>query len=434
MKKVCVVGLGYIGLPTALIAAQHGLEVIGYDINAERIEGINNNSPLIDEPELKEILATVNSEHTFYATTQAQPADYFIITVPTPCTSEKKADLSYVHHAIKTILPLINKGNVIILESTIPVGTSTRIAQQIEEDTGMTCGVDFYFAHCPERVLPGKIFYELIHNERIIGGVTQSCVEQARSFYTYFVQAPMHAADAATAEMVKLVENSSRDVAIAFAHQVAQMAEQQGIEPRRVIELANKHPRVNILNPSCGVGGHCIALDPWFLIETFPEETELLRTARAINDHRPQIIMTKILQAVEVWEQKHGTHPEILLLGATYKPDVDDLRESPALYIAQELTKKIPTTLVCEPHVTDNLLSEKFQLSPTDLTTSIASADIVVGLVKHTIFTTINTTQLADKNVYDFCGIWYQQHPEKKVEVSQMQSNNQHTTAREFVS
>lgn len=433
MKKVCVVGLGYIGLPTALVAAQHNLQVVGYDIDHRRVEGINNNMPLIDEPELKQVLAAVNMLDTFYATTTPEAADFFIIAVPTPCTDDKKADLSYVHHAVATILPYLTYGNTIILESTIPVGTTVRLAREVEAATGMLCGTDFYFAHCPERVLPGKIFHELLHNERIIGGVTEQCAQKARSFYAYFVQAEMHNTDANTAEMVKLVENSSRDVAIAFAHQVAQMAEKQGIEPRTVIEFANKHPRVSILTPSCGVGGHCIALDPWFLIETFPEETALLQTARAVNDARPEAIITKITAAALKWKEHHKKDPCIVLLGATYKPNVDDLRESPALHIAHALTKTFSTTYVCEPHVSDDTLIHTYHVNAISKHAGIVQGDIIVGLVKHATFGSIQPTDLAGKEVYDFCGIWYngQKH---HYHATPVQTASNHSITEELMS
>lgn len=297
MKKVCIMGLGYIGLPTAIVAAEHGFEVVGFDIDAQRVERINNYDPVIDEPEVYERLKPLVTSQQFYATTTLEASDCFIIAVPTPFKEEKKADLSYVYQATRALVPILKKGDVVILESTIPVGTTDYCAQLLQQETGMVAGTDFFVAHCPERVLPGKIFYELIYNARIIGGINQESMNQAKQFYKQFVKGSLYLTNATAAEMVKLVENSSRDVAIAFANQIASMAYSIGLDPFEIIELANKHPRVKLLNPSCGVGGHCIAVDPWFLVETFPKESELLKTARMINDAKPH----QVISCVHSW-------------------------------------------------------------------------------------------------------------------------------------
>jgi UDP-N-acetyl-D-mannosaminuronic acid dehydrogenase len=404
MNTICIIGLGYIGLPTAILAAESGTSIIiGFDINEQRVAQINNKIAPIDEPYLLERLIRVIDTNTLYASTIIQSADYYIIAVPTPCTPEKKADLSFVWNAAAQIAKTIKPGSTVILESTVPVGTTKRLAEYICEKSGIPIE-ELFFAHCPERVLPGKIFHELITNDRVIGGINIASIDKAVEFYKTFVTGAFHTTSCEIAEMVKLVENSFRDVNIAFAHQVASMASNIGVDGRTIIELANKHPRVNILQPSCGVGGHCIALDPWFLVETFPEETLLLQSARTINDIRPHEVLKKIRSAVEQWNHIKGRKPIVLLLGLTYKPDVDDMRESPALYVAQHLSQNQDCDIsVCEPHVSQ----EELHFTQTSLEDGVEKADIVVALVKHAIFTTINTQDYRDKVFIDVCGLFY---------------------------
>lgn len=411
MKKICIMGLGYIGLPTAIVAAEHGFEVVGYDVDAQRIKRINNVDPVIDEPESYERLKPLIESKKLYATTIIQNADCFVIAVPTPFKEEKKADLSYVFHATKAIIPVLKKGDVVIIESTIPVGTTDQCAQLLEQETGMKAGVDFFVAHCPERVLPGKIFYELVYNARIIGGINQASMNQAKLFYKKFVQGSLYLTNATAAEMVKLVENSSRDVAIAFANQIASMAYSIGLDPFEIIELANKHPRVKLLNPGCGVGGHCIAVDPWFLIETFPEQSKLLLAARKINDEKPHQVIESISLWIEDFKKNNNRSPNVLALGLAFKADVNDLRESPALEIAQNLAQREDITLlVCEPHVESSLVESLIHKPNVSLKDGVNAADIIVCLVHHSHFKQLDRTKLQSKKILDFCGLFYQPH------------------------
>lgn len=411
MKKICIMGLGYIGLPTAVVAAEHGFDVIGYDIDAQRVARINNFDPVIDEPEIYERLKPLVESKKLQATTVIEDADCFIIAVPTPFKEEKKADLSYVFHATKAVIPVLKKGDVIIIESTIPVGTTEQCAQLLEQETGMKAGKDFFVAHCPERVLPGKIFFELVYNARIIGGINQESMNQAKLFYKKFVKGSLYLTNATAAEMVKLVENSSRDVAIAFANQVASMAYSIGLDPFEIIELANKHPRVKLLNPSCGVGGHCIAVDPWFLIETFPEQSQLLHAARKINDEKPHQVIACVSSWIEEFKKKTGKNPTVLALGLTFKADVNDLRESPALEIAHVLAQKNDISLLlCEPHVETTLVQSLINKPHVSLQDGIEAADIIVCLVHHTHFKGIDRNTLGSKKILDFCGLFYHPH------------------------
>jgi UDP-N-acetylglucosamine 2-epimerase (non-hydrolysing) len=410
MKKVCMLGLGYIGLPTAIILADAGFQVVGFDIDEVRIARLCSGDPVIQEPEIAQRLKQALASGNFIPTTHMSEADYFIIAVPTPFKEEKKADLSHVFDAAHRVALVLKRGDVVIIESTIPVGTSQNIAHYLESKTGLQAGIDFYVAHCPERVLPGNIFHELKANARIIGGINQESVEQAKLLYKTFVTGDLYLTDAATAEMVKLVENSSRDVQIAFAHQVASMAQAIGLDPYEVIELANKHPRVKILNPSCGVGGHCIAVDPWFLVEGFPQHTKLLKAARHVNDHKPYEVVGMIKRAIRRWREQHEGVCNVLLLGATYKADVDDLRESPALHIAKIFSRwNNLNCMVVEPHVNQQHLMDMLgSTCVTSLEKGLEQADIVVFLVAHKQFKVLNKSLLLNKQVLDFCGILHE--------------------------
>ena len=310
MKQVVIVGLGYIGLPTSILSAQSGYEVLGFDIDENKVLKIQNGDPTIVEPEINGRLLNVLKQKTFKAASKLQQADCFVIAVPTPFKEEKVADLSHVFDAAKSVANVLRKGNLVILESTIPVGTTQKVASFLEKESGFKTGVDFFVAYCPERVLPGKIFQELVSNDRVIGGINQNSAKLAKDFYSAFVEGELYLTDDKTAEMVKLVENSSRDVQIAFANDVASMAKNVGIDPYKLIELTNKHPRVNVLKPGCGVGGHCIAVDPWFLIESFPQETKLLQTARFINDARPNEIVGQVLIESKKFKKK-GRKPKV---------------------------------------------------------------------------------------------------------------------------
>ena len=411
-KKVCVVGLGYIGLPTAIVAAQAGLRVVGIDVNEEAVACINRCCPIIQEPEIVQKLKTVLNTEYFYATTMYEPADFFIIAVPTPFTADKKADLSYVFAAATSIAGVLKAGDTIILESTVPVGTTKILGQFLSSKTGLSLGKDFFVAHCPERVLPGNIFHELKVNDRIIGGVDRGSTQHVAEFYKYFVSGDLYLTTAETAEMAKLIENSYRDVNIAFAHQVASMAQVAGIDPYELIDLANKHPRVNILRPTSGVGGHCLAVDPYFLVETFPAQTTLLKEARAVNERRPLEVIAAIEQKVAKWKESHATKTcRVLLLGATYKADVDDVRESPALQIARTLIKKNEMeVLVCEPNVAKQALGPDVARHAVSLQEGVEAADIIVCLVAHTPFKSLDKKLIAHKKFIDFCGLLHTPH------------------------
>ena len=427
MKKVCVLGLGYIGLPTSIVLAENGFDVTGFDIDETKVAHINNGDPVIEEPEIYEKLQIVLKYGTLKASTTMCKADYFIIAVPTPFRenpstpngefypepdegSDKKSDLSYVYSAAEFISEVLEKGNTILLESTIPVGATKEVAQFIESKTGLKAGKDFYIAHCPERVLPGKIFKELIENDRVIGGINYESSCKASLLYHTFVTGTIHLTDDKTAEMVKLIENSSRDAQVAFAHQIASMAQTQGINPYEVIELANKHPRVNILKPTCGVGGHCIAIDPWFLVESFPHNCDLIKMVRKTNDNRPKEVTTIIRDHIEKWETESLKNCKVLLLGLTYKPDVDDLRESPALQIATQMSsQKNITVLVAEPNIKKQKLISLFPQNATSVDQGIQNADIIVYLVGHKRFKAIDKKLLKNKLILDFCGITYKE-------------------------
>ncbi|MFH0898430.1 MAG: nucleotide sugar dehydrogenase [bacterium] len=408
MKRISVIGLGYIGLPTALVAAEAGYTVFGYDINKEKVAKINAGNPPILEGDIKQRLARVLRKNNFKASTNLEYADCFIITVQTPFENGK-ANLDYVFRAADQIAQRIMPGNLIIVESTIPVGTTEKLALHIEENSDFKLGEDFFIAHCPERGIPGKIFGELIDNDRVIGGLDQKACDLAYLFYSRFVKGFLHITDDKSAEMVKLIENSSRDVQIAFANQVASMCYAIGIDPYHVIELANKHPRVNILSPTCGVGGHCIAVDPLFLVQNFPNETKLLQTARAINDAKPYSIIKKLLTKVEELQDYGLERPKVLGLGLTFKPDVDDIRESPALQIAQEL--KVKTDLfdfvAYDPHIRKEDLLELNIPSTDDFQKELRSADIILILVKHSKFLLIPEETYCSKVVIDSCGLLY---------------------------
>ncbi len=409
VKKVCVVGLGYIGLPTAIIAAESGYQVIGYDIDAQRVEKINTGDPIIHEPEAYEKLQYVLGAQKFNATTKIEAADYFVVAVPTPITDEKKADLSFVYSAIDEICSVIKAGDTLIIESTIPVGTTELMSEYLHTKTGMKVGDDIFLAHCPERVLPGNIFYELVANDRIIGGVGQSSVGPAKEFYEPFVSGHLYLTSAAAAEMIKLIENSSRDVQLAFAHQVGSMAMAKGLNPYDIITLANKHPRVNILRPSVGVGGHCIAVDPWFLIESFPQQTALLKTARVINDSKPNEVINRLNRAVQEWQKSNSGKCKLLLLGVSYKPNVEDVRESPALSIVHRVVNNHSVQpLISDPHVDQEKLKGWFGDAVVHLTDGLEKADIVAFLVAHDRFKLIDRKLLSTKQCIDFCGVLYE--------------------------
>ncbi len=407
VKQVCVVGLGYIGLPTAIIAAEAGFQVVGFDVDSERVARINNGDPVIKEPETYEKLQFVLGTDYFKATDTFMPADTYVIAVPTPIKNDKTADLSFVYQAVDQIATHLKKDDLLIVESTIPVGSTRAIAQYLQEKTGLSYQNDFHVAYCPERVLPGNIFYELQSNDRVIGGLTKVAAEQAQFFYSQFIAGCCYITDDQTAEMVKLVENSSRDVQLAFAHQIASMAQSKGINPYTLIELANKHPRVKILQPTCGVGGHCIAVDPWFLVESFPNSSALIKAAREVNDAKPVEIIDKIRASVLEWRTKNDNKIcNVLLCGISYKPNVDDLRESPAMQIAQELVGDTSMqAFVADPLIEPKKMAQLFDLRAVTNVEGMEKAHIIVFLVKHDRFKILDKKVLLNKTVLDFCGV-----------------------------
>jgi UDP-N-acetyl-D-mannosaminuronic acid dehydrogenase len=414
MKKISIVGLGYIGLPTALIVANKNLQVFGFDIDKEKIKKIKDGISTISEPGAQELLSQAISQKKLVVSNKLKSADCFIITVPTPfkampCAKEKnQADLSYVFQAATEISKKIKPGNLVILESTVPVGTTKNVTKLIQSQSKLKAGIEFFIAYCPERVLPGKIFSELIYNDRIIGGMCEKSTDRAKNFYKLFVKGTCHTTDAATAEMIKLVENSSRDVQIAFSNQVAQMCETRNIDPFEVIELANKHPRINLLLPGCGVGGHCIAVDPWFLIEKFPKSTTLLRESRKINNKKPYIVIKNILKAAKNFVKKYKKQPHVLVLGLTFKPDVGDIRQSPALFISKVLSKwgKLFHMKVHEPMISKEFIKEAGLTAVENINLAVKKADIIVSLVKHKQFRKIDQKNILHKIIIDPCHLF----------------------------
>ncbi len=402
MKKVCVVGLGCIGLPTACILSSKGFKVAGVDTNRKLVEELNqvNIDPL--EPGLAGLANSAIRSGSFIPRLSPEEADVFMICVPTPPTDENKADLTFVKDAAKSVLPYLRKGNLVILESTVPPGTTEEILKPILEESGLNVENELYLAHCPERVLPGNILKELVENNRIIGGINVESAELAKEIYQSFVEGEIYLTDATTAEMVKLVENSFRDVNIAFANELSRICDKLNLKIWEVIGLANKHPRVSILKPGPGVGGHCVAVDPFFIVEKAPDEAKLIKTARCVNDSMPDYVVEKIEQAVKKAEIKT---PIIACLGITYKAGTGDLRRSPALEIVRRLEEKGYTVRACDPYVRDFTEFPLFSLEET-----VKSADCLVLLVDHKEFKEINPHELLKKMrgslIIDTRGIW----------------------------
>ncbi|KKP24429.1 MAG: NDP-N-acetyl-D-galactosaminuronic acid dehydrogenase [candidate division TM6 bacterium GW2011_GWF2_28_16] len=422
MEKVTIVGLGYIGLPTAIICAQSGYKVSGFDIDQDKINKINKAISPILETGITEKLKKIIKSGNLKASNNINKANIFLVAVPTPFIIKnkknnnlnkiKQVDLSYVFNAAKEISKVLEKNNLVILESTVSVGATEKFAKILEKHSGLKLSKDFYVAHCPERVLPGKIFEELTNNNRVIGGICPKASELAKKFYSKFVMGNILITDAKTAEMTKLIENSYRDVNIAFANQVAAMANSAGINPYKLIDLANMHPRVNILTPGCGVGGHCIAVDPWFLVSSFPKDSLLLKTARDINDKKPEIIIKNILKLSKTFYKKNKVIPKILSLGLTFKPDIDDLRESPALKISKKLNlqKKKLKLSVFEPNINKIILDNLDFKNFNNLREAINWADIILILVSHDIFFELKNINLKDKIIIDESGLIYRMY------------------------
>lgn len=395
MEKICVLGLGYVGLPTASLLATKGYSVSGIDVKKEVVEQINQGKVHIVEPDLDVMVKSAVQSGNLKAYTEPQSADIFIIATPTPFKDDNQPDLQYVFSAAKAISKVVKDGDLIILESTSPVGTTEQVQKIIVTECPQLSNL--HFCHCPERVLPGRVLHELIDNDRVIGGIDEQSTEKAMEFYQHFVRGELLETNARTAELAKLVENTSRDVNIAFANELSIVCDQLGIDVWELIALANRHPRVNILRPGPGVGGHCIAVDPWFIVSSAPDATQLVQTARKINDSKPNWVVDRITD-----KAKRFKDPVIGCLGLAYKPDIDDLRESPALSIARRLTAmKIGKVIVCEPNVT---AVDGLDLLPLD--TLLDKADILVALVGHRQFKRIPMGRLEEKIVLDTCGVW----------------------------
>lgn len=398
MKKqtICVVGLGYIGLPTASLLATKGYQVTGIDISEKVVNTINKGEIHIVEPELDILVRSAVQSGNLKASLTPESADIFFLSVPTPFKEGFQPDLSYIEQASKTIASKLKSGNIVILESTSPPGTTELVSQWISEERGTSD--DLYFAHCPERVLPGHILRELIENDRIVGGLTPEATKKVKDFYRSFVSGKILETDATTAEMAKLVENSYRDVNIAFANELSMICEQKDIDVWELIKLANHHPRVNILQPGPGVGGHCIAVDPWFIVHSCPEHAKLIKSAREINDFKPEWVINKVKAKAERFK-----NPVIACLGLAYKNDIDDLRESPALSITQRLKEEnIGEIIACEPNVDD---TDVKGIPLVSLEEATSRADILLILVNHREFYDFSRKDLQEKVIFDTRGI-----------------------------
>ena len=410
-RRISVIGLGYIGLPTATMFANSGVDVIGVDVTARIVDTINSGRAHFGEPDLDALLDKAVKAGKLRATLKPEPAEAFIIAVPTPFKNDKQPDLSYIEAAGKSIAPVLAKGNLVVLESTSPVGATEQLTAWLaaaRPDLKFAGpGVDapdIHMTYCPERVLPGKIIQELVENARTVGGITPDCAARAAALYQIFVKAECRTTTARTAEMAKLTENSFRDVNIAFANELSIICDRLGIDVWELRKIANLHPRVNILEPGAGVGGHCIAVDPWFIVAAAPDEARLIRTAREVNDHKPHFIIEKVQAACA----QLGRNPTIACFGLAYKPDVDDLRESPAIEIVATLAaKKMGTILAVEPHV-ETLPGTLTQAGVEHVTQeeALTRADVLVLLVDHTPFRHIAPPLRHGKIVVDARGIW----------------------------
>jgi len=395
-KKVSVIGLGYIGLPTAAILANHGVKVVGIDVNKKAIDTINQGKIHIVEPDLEAIVHSAVMSGKLKASLTPEKAEVFIIAVPTPFKENHKPDLSYIEAAAKSIAPVLEKGNLVILESTSPVGTTEKLAEWLPK-------LDLHIAYCPERVLPGHILKEIVGNDRIIGGLTPECAEKAKQLYQIFVKGECLVTDARTAEMTKLTENSFRDVNIAFANELSLICDELNINVWELIKLANRHPRVKILQPGPGVGGHCIAVDPWFIVDSAPKLARLIKTSREVNDSKPHHVLAKVKEKIS-----HLKNPTVACLGLSFKADIDDIRESPSIEIVQELAKdKSTNLLVVEPHL-ETLPAQLNHphVKMVDIHEALRDADLVILLVNHRTFSHIDRTLLKGKEIIDTRGIW----------------------------
>lgn len=408
-ETACVIGLGYIGLPTAAILASRGIFVTGVDVNQRAVDLIKKGKIHIVEPDLDILVNGAVATGKLRATTEPAAAEAFIVAVPTPFTDGHKPDLKYVRAAAEAIAPVLEKGNLVIIESTSPVGTTERVAGWLAElRPDLTFPhrageeADISVAYSPERVLPGRILSELVNNDRVVGGMSPRCAERAAALYRTIIDGECFLTDARTAELVKLSENAFRDVNIAFANELSLICERLDLDVWEVAKLANRHPRVNILNPGPGVGGHCIAVDPWFIVDSAPEEARLIRTAREVNDGKPKHVVAQVLAACERF-----ANPRVACLGLSYKPDIDDLRESPSVGIALDLAAALPGLTIVEPYI--EALPDALAAAGTkllDLDAALERTDIVVLLTDHKVFKELDRTRLTGKIVIDTRGVW----------------------------
>ncbi len=399
--KACFMGLGYIGLPTAIIAAKEGgVDIVGVDINPSVVEQTNAGHLHIIEPGMEEMLQEVVKSGKLHASTKPEESDAYFIVVPTPFKGNHEPDVSYVEAATRAVIPYLKEGDLYVIESTSPVGTTEQMAKIIFGERPELKG-KIFIAYCPERVLPGNVIYELVHNDRVIGGLDEASTKKAEEFYSQFVKGTLHPTNARTAEMCKLTENSSRDVQIAFANELSLICDKAGINVWDLINLANKHPRVNILQPGCGVGGHCIAVDPYFITADFPAETKLISAAREINNYKAFWCAEKVKNAMLEFELKNHRKPVIAMMGLAFKPDIDDLRESPAKQIVSRVMQSCNNAdiLVVEPNVESHNV---FKL--TDYKEAYDRGDIVVFLTAHKPFKSLPWKD--SKIILDFCGIF----------------------------
>lgn len=398
--KACFMGLGYIGLPTAIIAAKHGVDVVGVDINAKVVEKTNQGVLHIIEPGMEEMLQEVIATGKFKAYTTPQVCDAYFMVVPTPFKGDHEPDVSYVEAATRAVLPLLKEGDLYVIESTSPVGTTEMMADIIFAERPELKD-KIYIAYCPERVLPGNVIYELVHNDRVIGGLTPESTDKAIEFYSQFVKGELHKTNSRTAEMCKLTENSSRDVQIAFANELSLICDKAGINVWELINLANKHPRVNILQPGCGVGGHCIAVDPYFITADYPAESKIIASARQINNYKSFWCAEKVKSTMLEFELKNKRKPVVAMMGLAFKPNIDDLRESPSKTIVGKVMQMCNNAeiMIVEPNVEEH---NTFKLTPYQ--EAFNKADIVVMLTAHDQFKTLPWDE--NKIILDFCGIY----------------------------
>jgi UDP-N-acetyl-D-mannosaminuronic acid dehydrogenase len=398
VPDVCVVGLGYVGLPTAAVLATRGRRVAGVDLRDEVVDTINAGRTHIVEPELDALVRAAVAAGSLRAHAKAVRARTYLLCVPTPFGPGHTPDLAYVEAATRAIVPVVAAGDLVVLESTVPPGTTRELVARILGEAGFEAGRDIAVAHAPERVLPGAVIREVVENERVVGGVTESCTERCAQFYEGFVAGTVHRTSAEAAELVKLTENAFRDVNVAFANELANVCHRLGLDAWEVIELANRHPRVNILRPGPGVGGHCIAVDPWFIVSTAPDDTPLIRAARNVNDARPGRVVAQVRGIAERFK-----NPRIACLGLSYKPDIDDIRESPALQVVEALHREgIGELAVVEPHLSRSPIAG---LELVDPETALKNADIVVILVAHRAFSRLRRDWFMQPSVVDTVGL-----------------------------